>query len=175
VHGVKVDVFCDCPGGKVGPFRLDPGQFSSTRLSLTLPALGLNAPAIGPGSLRVSNKGADGMYSKRSAAVSAPLGARITVTSVTQAGATITVKGSGFSSMTVINFFNRQGGGVTNLGGLGPGGKPRIALSVSSPGTFTFAKPAAAQPGPSYVQAINPPFVPFTSSGTGVGGSFILK
>jgi hypothetical protein len=175
VHGVEVDAFCDCPpGGKVGPFMLGPGLFSATQLTLTLPASGPKSPAIGPGSLRVNNKGADGRYSMQSAAVSAPLGARISVSSVTQAGATITVKGSGFSTMTVINFFNPKSGGVANLGGLGPGGKPLIALGTVSPSMLTFAVPASAKAGPSYIQAINPPFVPFTSSG-GAGGSFPFK
>ena len=40
---------------------------------------------------------------------------------------------------------------------------------------FTFTKPAGAMAGPSYVQALNPPFVPFTSSGNGPGGAFTLK
>jgi hypothetical protein len=39
---------------------------------------------------------------------------------------------------------------------------------------LTFAVPASAKAGPSYIQAINPPFVPFTSSG-GAGGSFPFK
>jgi hypothetical protein len=34
---------------------------------------------------------------------------------------------------------------------------------------FTFKVAAGAVPGPSYVQALNPPFVPLTSSGTGPG------
>ena len=52
------------------------------------------------------------------------------MTSVTQAGTTITVNGSGFSTLTVINFFNAQGGGVVNLGGLKPGGTPKIPLTL---------------------------------------------
>jgi len=40
---------------------------------------------------------------------------------------------------------------------------------------MTFTKPAQAVPGLSYVQAVNPPFTPFTSSGSGPGGSFTLK
>jgi len=35
--------------------------------------------------------------------------------------------------------------------------------------------PAKAIPGPSYVQALNPPFVPFTSTGMAPGGAFKLK
>ncbi len=106
--------------------------------------------------------------------MSAPIGAQISVTSVIQAGSTILVNGSGFSSLTVINFFNKQGGGAPNLGGLNPAGAPRIPLSIVDAKTFTFGKPAGAVAGPSYVQALNPPFVPFTSSGNGPGGAFNL-
>ena len=175
VNGVAVDVFCGCPGGKVGPFFFNPGQFSATQLSLTLPASGANSPVIGPGAIRVSNKGADGKYSRQSAAVAAPIGTRISVASVSQAGATITVTGTGFSALTVINFFNRQGAVAVNLGGLNAGGTSKIPLSVLNSAKFTFGVPAGAIPGPSYVQAINPPFVPFTSSGNGPGGVFTLK
>ena len=41
--------------------------------------------------------------------MSAPIGAQISVTSVTQVGSIITVNGTGFSTLTVINFFNKQG------------------------------------------------------------------
>jgi hypothetical protein len=174
-HGIAVDVFCDCAGGKVGPFFFAPGQFSATHVVMTLPATGPNSPAVGPGSVRVSNKGSDGLYRRQSAAVAAPLGTNISVASVTQTGTTISVSGTGFSALTVINLFNNQSGKVVNLGGLTASGKPRIALSVSDSSRFTFGVPAGAMPGPSYVQAINPPFVPFTSSGTGVGGIFTLK
>jgi hypothetical protein len=175
-NGVAVDLFCACTGGKVGPFFLNPGNrgLSKALISFPLPATGSKAPPTGPGSFVVSNKGADGKYSKRSNAVSVPIGQKIKVTSVTQVGSTITVIGAGFSRRTVINFFNTQPAGVMNLGGL-KAGKPKIALTLLSPGKFTFAKPAGAAPGPSYVQALNPPFVPFTSSGNAPGGAFTLK
>jgi hypothetical protein len=175
-NGVAVDLFCACTGGKVGPFFLNPGNrgLSKTLISFPLPATGSKAPPTGPGSFLVSNKGADGKYSKRGNAVSVPIGQKIKVTSVTQVGSTITVIGAGFSRRTVINFFNTQPAGVMNLGGL-KAGKPKIALTLLSPGKFTFAKPAGAAPGPSYVQALNPPFVPFTSSGNAPGGAFTLK
>ena len=51
-----------------------------------------------------------------------------------------------------------------NLGGLKPDGKPKIPLVFINENQFTFTKPAGAVAGPSYVQALNPPFVPFTSS-----------
>jgi hypothetical protein len=93
---------------------------------------------------------------------------------VTQLGSTITVNGKGFSTLTVINFFNTVGGGVVNLGGTTAKGTPKIPLKFVNSGRFTFTKPGLARPGPSYVQALNPPFVPFTSSGNGPGGSFVL-
>ena len=76
-NGAAVDLFCACPGGKVGPFFLSPT--SSTSISFTLPATGPNAPATGPGSFVVSNKGA-GSYSQKSNAVSVPIGATVSVT-----------------------------------------------------------------------------------------------
>jgi hypothetical protein len=175
--GVAVDLFCACAGGKVGPFFLNPGSaaLSKTLISFTLPVSGANAPPTGPGSFVVINKGSDGKFSRSSNAVSAPIGNRIAVSSVSQAGTTITVSGMGFSSLTVINFFNAQGAKVVNLGGIGVGGAPKIPLALVNQNKFTFSKPAGAAPGTSYVQALNPPFVPFTSSGNAAGGDFTLK
>ena len=62
-----------------------------------------------------------------------------------------------------------------NLGGFDATGKPRIPLTLVNSTSFTFTKPAAAIAGSSYVRALNPPFVPYTSSGSGPGGAFILK
>jgi hypothetical protein len=148
---------------------------STVPCPLRLPGTGSNAPATGPGSFVVSNKGSDGKYSEKSNAVSVPIGQRITVASVTQALSTITVNGTGFSNLTVINFFNTQGAKVMNLGGLKPGGAPKIPLAFVNQNKFTFSKPGGAAPGASYVQALNPPFVPFSSSGNDPGGSFTLK
>jgi outer membrane protein assembly factor BamB len=176
-NGVAVDVFCACPGGKVGPFFLNPGNpgLSKTLISFTLPATGAMAPPTGPGSFVMSNKGADGKFSKKSNAVSVPIGHQISVTSVTQLGSTITVNGKGFSTLTVINFFNAQGGGVVNLGGLKAGGGPKIPLTLVNQTRFTFTKPAGAMAGAAFVQALNPPFVPFTSSGNTPNGAFTVK
>ena len=172
-NGAAVDLFCACPGGKVGPFFLSPT--SSASISFTLPATGSNAPATGPGSFVVSNKGA-GSYSQKSNAVAAPIGAIVSVTLVTQTGTTITVNGSGFSTLTVINLFNLQAGGVVvNLGGLDARGKAKIPLTIVNSNQFTFTEPVGAVPGAAYVQAVSPPFVPFTSSGNDPGGSFTLK
>jgi hypothetical protein len=174
-NGVAVDLFCACPGSKVGPFFLNPGNpgLSSTQLAFLLPGSGLNRPADGPGSFVISNKGS-GSYSKKSNAVSAVIGHKISVTSVTQLGATITVNGTGFSTLTVINLFNKQGSNVVNLGGVKSGGLPKIPLTFVNSNKFTFTKPAGAAPGSSYVQALNPPFVPFTSSDSDPGGAFTL-
>jgi hypothetical protein len=176
VNGVAVDLFCACTGGKVGPFFINPGAgLTSTRISFTLPAAGPNVPVTGPGSFVVSNATASRSYAVKSNAVSAPIGQGISVTSVTQSGTTITVNGTGFSDLTVINFFNTQGGGVVNLGGLNSRGAPAISLTLANPDQFTFTSPAGAVSGASYVQALNPPFVPFTSSGNDPGGAFTLK
>jgi len=177
-HGVAVDVFCgkDCPpNGKLKTAFLNPGdpKLKSNSITFTLPA---TAPT-GPASIRVSNAGAaiPRTYAAKSAAVSVPIGARIIVTRVAQAGGTLIVDGAGFSKLTVINFFNLQKGGAVNLGGLKPDGTPKIPLTPVSSTRFTFIKPVGAMPGPSFVQALNPPFVPFTSSGNDPCGSFTLK
>jgi len=176
VNGVAVDLFCACMGGKVGPFFLNPGDhgLSATSISFMLPATGPNAPTTGPGSFVISNAGAAKNYAKKSNAVSVPIGQKISVTSVSQSGTTITVNGTGFSTLTVINFFNAKGGGAVNLGGLDPAGQPKIALTLVNSQHFTFTRPAAAGAGPSYVQALNPPFLPYTCSGSGPGGAFDL-
>jgi uncharacterized protein (TIGR03118 family) len=176
-YGVAIDLFCACTGGKVGPFFLNPGApgLTATQLTLVVPAKGMpNSPATGPGAFVISNAGAAHTYSDKSNAVSVPIGSAIAVNSVSQSGKTITVHGTGFSTLTVINLFNTQGAGVVNLGGLNAKGAPKIALDVISEDQFTFAVPSGAVPGPAFVQAFNPPFVPYTSSGNGAGGAFML-
>ncbi len=167
-HGVAVNVFCST--GNAGPVFVAPGHggLTPSSFSFTLPA----GMPTGPASLVVINAGADNGYSKSSNAVSVPVGAKIAVTKVTQSGSTITVTGAGFSTLTVINLFNKQGGGVVNLGGLS-GTTPKIHLTVVDSTKFTFTKPAGAMAGAAYVQALNPPYVPFTTS-SGSGGSFTL-
>jgi len=137
-----------------------------------------NAPTTGPGSFVISNAGPSKAYSKKSNAVSVPIGARISIASVSQGGAldrTITVNGTGFSPLTVINFFNAQAGGALNLGGIKSGGLPKIPLTMINDTQFTFSVPAGGVSGAAYVQALNPPFVPFTSGGNDPGGAFTLK
>lgn len=168
---VAVNVFCACTGGKVGPFYASPT--SSTSFSFALPAVGLpNSPNTGPGSFVVINT--TGSF-PNSNAVSAPIGALIHVLSVKQTGSNITVTGSGFSTLTVINFFNLQTDGtVKNFGGLNASGKPYIPLTLTSDTMFSFTVPTGAVPNPAYVQAINPPYVPYSSSRNDPGGSFTL-
>jgi hypothetical protein len=176
-HGVAVDVFCglDCPplGKLTPPITLNPGnsKLTANSITFTLPA---TAPT-GPGSIQVSNAGAGGTYTAKSQGVSVPLGARIIVTKVTQNNSTLTVEGAGFSKTTVINFFNAQDGGEVNLGGLNSDGSAKIKLTPVSSTKFTFTKPAKAMAGLAYVQALNPPFIAFTSSGNDPCGAFTLK
>jgi hypothetical protein len=179
VNGVAIDLFCACPGGKVGPFFLNPGNpgLTPTVLTFSLPPVGSpNSPETGPGSFVISNATPGHTYTTKSNAVSVPIGARIHVLSVSQAGSTITVNGTGFSMLTVINLFNTSsGGGVVNLGGLKAGGLPVIPLTFIDEDNFSFTVPAGANKAASYVQAFNPPFVPFTSSDSDPGGAFTLK
>ena len=91
-NGVGVDLFCVCPGQKVGPFFLLPGNpgLGATSLSFTLPS-GLQAPGTGPGSFQVTNLG----NGSKSAGVSVPIGARMSVTAVSQSGSAVAVDGTG--------------------------------------------------------------------------------
>jgi hypothetical protein len=172
-HGVAVDVFCACPetGGKVTQF-LTPGNpgLKPDTITFTLPG----ATPTGPGSVVVSNA-AGGTYSAKSEAVSVPLGARINVTKVTQSGDTVTVDGTGFSTLTVINLFNSQAGKTVNLGGLNHAGAAKIPLTLVSSTRFTFTVPADAVAGPAFIEALNPPFLAYTSSGNDPSGTFTLK
>ena len=167
VNGVAVDVFCACPGGKLPTTFLAPGNrnLTSSSVRFTLP---VSAPT-GPASIAVSNAGAGKSFRHRSDAVSVPIGARINILSVSQSGSTITVNGTGFSKLTVINFFTAHGG---NMGGLKPHGLPKIPLDVLSSTKFIFTIPAGAGAGPMFVQALNPPFVPFTSTTNDPCGAF---
>jgi hypothetical protein len=108
VDGVGVNLFCDCPGGNIGPFLLYPGNpgLSSNSLTFTVPS-GKSAPATGPGAFEVTNLSKSFFAS---AAVSVPIGAQIAVNGVVQMGSVVTVSGEGFSNLTVINLFNFQGG-----------------------------------------------------------------
>ncbi len=75
----------------------------------------------------------------------------------------------------MINFFATSGDGkMVNLGGVTSDGMPAIPITLISDTELAFKIPAGAAPGPAYVQALNPPFIPFSSSGNAAGGAFIL-
>jgi len=164
-NGALVNLFTS--SGNFGPLTPLAGSTAS-ELRVVVPA---NTPT-GPGSFQVVNSPYTGNVVSN--AVSLPIGARVTISHVGQSGNTVTVTGTGFSSLTVINLFNRQGNGAPNLGGLKPDGSPKVPLNIVSPTQFTFAVPAAAASGPSYVQVLNPPFIPFSSSGNDPDGAFSL-
>ena len=172
VYGVGVDLFCNCPGGKIPTIILLPGDpgFATDSLTFNLPSAA-SGLTTGPGSFRVTNQG----NFLASAAVSVPIGAQIAISRISQVGSTVTVTGSGFSSLTVVNLFNLQSGEVVNLGGLNAGGSPMIPISLISDTEITFTVPAGVVAGPAYVQALNPPFIPFTSSGNSTAGAFEVR
>src|SRR5262249_36864708 len=130
--------------GNKGPLTPRPGG-TATRIDVDIP---VDTPT-GPGSFQVVNNPYTGNV--RSNAVSVPIGARLSITSIAQSGSTVTVNGTGFCTLSVINLFN----GSTNLGGYA-GGRARIPLNVISPNRFTFTVPAGAVSGVSYLQVINP-------------------
>ena len=164
-NGALVNLFTST--GNAGPLTPLAGA-SATQLQVVVPS---SAPT-GPGSFQVVNSPYTGNV--LSNAVSVPIGALLTVSSVTQSGSTVTVNGTGFSVLTVINLFNKQGAGAVNLGGLNPGGSAKIPLTVVSDTRFTFAVPAGAVTGPAYVQVLNPPFIASSSSGNDPDGAFFL-
>jgi hypothetical protein len=185
-NGIAVELFCDCPLGKVGPFFLQPAEhlFGKTTILLSLPAYGADAPPAGAGAFLVSNKGGAGHFSKTSNLVWVSVGvpgseavkasAPVVVGKVIQEGSTIRVEGSGFTSRTVINLFC-GGRGDLNLGGLDPADHPKIPVTVYSSTLLSFKIPDGATSGPAYVQALKPPFRGGLGSGNGAGGSLVLQ
>jgi sugar lactone lactonase YvrE len=142
-----------------------PG-WTSTQLQVQIPS---NIPT-GPGSIVVLNRPSF----VGSNPVSVPIGERIRLDSLSQNGFNITVNGAGFSVRTIISFFNAQAGGVVNLGGI-VNGLSRIPFTLQSPNQMTFAVPDGAVDGPAYVQLLNPPFIPFTSTGSAPAGAFTVN
>jgi len=63
---------------------------------------------------------------------------------------------------------------LVNLGGFGAQGQHRIPLTHHSSNRFQFSVPAGAVTGPAFLQAINPPYVRFSSSGADPDGAFTL-
>ncbi|MGH7786424.1 MAG: NHL repeat-containing protein, partial [Candidatus Binatia bacterium] len=150
--------------GNVGPLAPVSG-WTSTEFQVRIP----ESTPTGPGSFQVVNHPYVGNVVSN--AVSVPIGAVLTITSVHQNGTTVTVDGTGFSTLSVINLFNVQSGGGTNLGGFGPNGA-NVPLSIVSPTRFTFQVPASAQTGAAYIEVLNPPFIAFSSSGSDPDGAF---
>ena len=118
------------------------------------------------------NGGADHKYSLASNPVWVSVGAPITVRRVLQSGSLITVEGSGFSPQTIVNLY--VGRPAANLGGLDAKGKPRIPPTLIGDSRLTFIVPADAEPGPAYVEVLNPPYQAFSSSFGNPGGEFAL-
>ena len=161
-NNAKVNIYT--AGGNLGPLTPLAGATAS-QIQVSIPA----GATTGPANFQVVNSPYTGNVISN--AVAAVLGARPTITAVTVAGGTVTVTGTGFSVVSVINLFNVQGGGVVNIGGIGPSG-PRVPLTVVSDREFRFAIPAAAVPGRAFVQVLNPPFIAFASSGADPDGAF---
>jgi len=180
--GLAVGVFCPCPGsGQIGPFFFNPGNpdFDSSRIILRISRSGGQRLPVGSGFLEVRNKGKDGGYSEISNHVWVSLGTPLRVRHVYQSGALARVEGSGFEALTRINFYKSkfpfyQRNAPLNLGGVDAAGKPKIPLTMDGDSRLTFKVPADALPGEWYVEAVNPPFLPFSSSYTDPGGAFVL-
>jgi hypothetical protein len=75
---------------------------------------------------------------------------------------------------TFNSLFAQTASGVQNLGGLNGSGNSNIPLTIDSETQFHFTRPAAALGGGAYVMAINPPFIPYSSSGVGPSGGFLF-
>ncbi len=139
---------------------------TSTQVQVRVP---LDIPT-GPGSLQVLNRPSF----RGSNLVSAPIGERIRLDGVSRSGTTITATGAGFSVRTIISFFNAQPGGVVNLGGLVNGTQSLIPFTLVSSHQLTFEIPSGAKSGAAYVQLLNPPFIPFTSTGNSPSGAITV-
>jgi YVTN family beta-propeller protein len=139
---------------------------SATSFQIEIP------PALpaGPANFRVTNFVGEDILSN---SVSSVAVARPSITSVSVSGDTVTILGAGFSPLSVINLFNLQGSGVVNLGGLS-GSTPNIPLTFVSDTELRFPRPTGAQSGPAFVEVLNPPYIPFSSSGNDAQGAFVF-
>jgi hypothetical protein len=152
--------------GNVGPLF---ATWWTRSLSVTVPA---GAPT-GPGSFQIVND--PFLTGELSNAVAVVIGATLSITSIDQSGSTVTVHGTGFSTLSVINLFaQKTGGGVDNFGGLNGSGQAKIPLNVSSSTLLSFSVPSGSASGPAYIMVLNPPFIPYASSGVGPSGAFTL-
>lgn len=148
--------------GNEGPLQPLAGA-GTTRIQVVIPD---DAPT-GPGALVVVNTGAENRLSN---AVSIPIGSPLSIARTTQLGRTVTVRGAGFSALSVINFFAPTARGVKNLGGFDSAGNPEIPLRLSSDTEITFDVPSAATSGNAFLEIHNPPYLPFSSA----SGAFVL-
>lgn len=155
------------PAGNLGPLAPAAG-WSTEQAIFTVPQ---NAP-VGPASVQVVSAPYSGIASSN--AVLVAVGEPIAIDGVAVNGATITVSGHGFSTGAVINLFNAQGGSEVNLGGLDSGGAPLVPLTSVAPTSFQFQRPAGAVAGKAFVEVLNPPFIPVTSTGNDPDGAFDL-
>jgi hypothetical protein len=159
-----------CAVANYGPF-FPGGSSASVQIDLTQSPVG-PVPA-GPANFQAVNSPYTGNVQSNS--VSAVMGARPTISSVALNGSEVQVFGTGFSCLSVINLFNLQGGStVVNLGGLTGGGQRVIPLQFISASELRFLRPGGAQAGPAFVEVLNPPFIPFSSSGNDPDGAFTL-
>ncbi len=165
--------------GNAGPLDTLPGS-TSTDLLVQIP---VDVPT-GPGALQVVNPGGSWPVSN---AVSVPLVAALSVTSIIDNGTgiavnskpavlnggTLAVSGTGFSTLSVINFFTVGG---TNHCGLSVGGTALCPITLQSDTDFTVQRPASMDgySGPAFIQVLNPPFVPFSSTGEDPDSAFTL-
>ena len=154
-------------GGFVGPLTPQAGGTASS-FQITVPP----GTATGPGTFQVVNSPYSGNVVSN--AVSVVLGARLDITQVTQSGSTVTVDGAGFSALSVINLWNSQNGGTVYFGGYSSPGQPNVPLTVVSSTRFTFTVPAGAATGYSYLQVVNPPFIPSSTTGADPEGAFVM-
>jgi hypothetical protein len=153
--------------GNKGPLTPLAGA-TSTQIQVVVPA---DTPT-GPGSFQAVNSPYTGNV--LSNAVSVPIGSLVTISHVSLSGNVVTVTGTGFCSLTVINLFAETASGAQNLGGLNGSGTSLIPLTIDSSTQFHFTRPAAALAGAAYVMAINPPFIAYSSSGVGPSGGFLF-
>jgi hypothetical protein len=150
--------------GNIGPLEPLAGA-TATEIRVAIP----NSAPTGPGNFQVVNRPGYQV----SAAVAAVLGAVPTISRVSASGGTITVDGTGFSPVSVINLYNKQGEIVLNLGGLGSGGA-KVPLTVTRDTRLSFSRPPGAMAGAAFVEVLNPPFIPFASSRTDPDGAFAM-
>ena len=174
IHGVEIDLACACPAGKLRPLFLSPGdpRLTSDEIVFDVPGGAAGAQLAGPGTLIVRNRGG---HRKQGNPVTVTIGDRISVTAVTQSGSTIIVSGAGFTPQTIIKFRNSLDGRFVELGGLDPGGKANIPITYVGPNLLSFEVPDGAVAGPTYVEALNPPFAAYSSSKGAPGEEFYLR